>query len=1175
VNDGELLGMSVEERVTVLEKELEKLLIQLYGEIPARGSLGTKRVSTVTNVRHEVKESSVDELREDLIVQETGQAMWQLSFYERLQGDTSFNHSVEISDITPIAQMYGKTVDDPDEATRKRVMHMDRVTDGNGIIGISDISSLAANYGSVIDGDEAGYNVYFRSGTHNGEYWSWGAWTVVMRLDTNDTYRDPQTDVERSLWHWDDITEQDLPEGFSPEPPNNKAQMLGVRALDSEGCGQDEPKPLSDYACFPTSDCPPIASLSVSTAFPYVGNSVVFDASKSKDLDGGSIVLYEWDFDGDGAYDDSGSSPEVTHAYGAVGTYKARVRVTDDEGDNDYTEVTINVREHILPPPNTPPIAELTADPTTAFPWDLIEFSAQGSYDPDGTIVKYEWDFDGDSIYELDTGTSDTASHAYEVPGNYVASVRVTDDGGKTDAAAVTITVEEFPGGNQPPVADLSADPTEGMSPLDVTLDASGSVDPDGIIMKYEWDWEGDSEYDEETGVDEDVLVHEYSEGTYIPSLKVTDNEGAVDIVALDDDIVVKGNPVIVSFTPEPSKVTAMEELVCFTSEAKDTDGSDDLYFYLDFNGDEVWEISYQGWHGIRDTGVPPYERVYWREDEWNFGQTDPFSHETEYYSKLKVQDNEGFTTYELQKPVVVVHAVPSNLDLWIDPFVGWVDDPDDTVLFTFDTDAWDSDGFIAKYEFDFGDGSPRETQEWSDIPFGEFEHLYGVGSREVTFWAYDDDYDWCDQPDAHRKQKEPAEVNVYGPPGSHSELIDNGENPFHDDGVWDFLGSPSIAVDVNPATGQPAVAYFAASSPSGQSPSAFFSQRDESGGWSLPSQVSYIGSEPWGANVGYQLDLMFDPVLFEEGSNENALPYVAATVFAYEFATGDLVNYGINVYFGFFDFTMLNWAWTAQEMVDDGSNSWLAPIRLVADCDPARPLGASLNQVVNYMHGSQYALMEAAFTGERWPEMAEVEYGQSLTGLSHDFKPYQGNNRTSGRGAVVYTQKVGNDYYLYYEVEEDTDYYWNGSKHLVATGVSSRTSRHVALDYFGDKVGIVWTTSDGNLYFVENVGEQWNPSAPVLIAANVGRYADFDYEDKIGVRTVAYETGDWPWSIYVKCQCDGYDWTDPILVDEQVPNVYDPSHLDMKIRDAYIYIAYSKNQDIYCHIMDFFHGNR
>jgi hypothetical protein len=408
----------------------------------------------------------------------------------------------------------------------------------------------------------------------------------------------------------------------------------------------------------------------------------------------------------------------------------------------------------------------------------------------------------------------------------------------------------------------------------------------------------------------------------------------------------------------------------------------------------------------------------------------------------------------------------------------------------------------------------------------------------------------------------------------SPAELVDNGEAPFHDDGTWDSLGSPSIAVHVNPATGQPAVAYFAASSPSGQSPSAFFSQRDESGTWSMPSRISR-GSEPWDAHIGQQLDLMFNPVRFEEGLSESALPYVAATVYTRDRWTDDLVNYGVNLYTGSFNDASAKWEWTAQELVDDGSNSWLAPIRLVADCDPARPLGASLNKAVNYMHASQYALMEAAFTGERWPVVSEIESAQSFTGLSHDFKPYQDNNRTSGRGAVVYTQKVGNDYRLYYEVEEDTDYRWCGAKHLVATGVSSRTSRHVALDYFGDRMGIVWTTSDGELYFVENEGEQWNPSAPVLIATNVGRYVDFDYEDKIGVRTVAYETDDWSWGIYVKCQCDGYNWTDPILVDEQVPDVYDPSHLDMEIRDAYVYIAYSKNGDIYCRTLDFFRGNR
>ena len=53
---------------------------------------------------------------------------------------------------------------------------------------------------------------------------------------------------------------------------------------------------------------------------------------------------------------------------------------------------------------NDPPVATFTYDCT-----DLAcDFDASGSYDPDGTIVSYEWDF-GDG----DTGSGVTPSHTF------------------------------------------------------------------------------------------------------------------------------------------------------------------------------------------------------------------------------------------------------------------------------------------------------------------------------------------------------------------------------------------------------------------------------------------------------------------------------------------------------------------------------------------------------------------------------------------------------------------------------------------------------------------------------------------------------------------------------------------------------------------------------------------
>ncbi len=57
-----------------------------------------------------------------------------------------------------------------------------------------------------------------------------------------------------------------------------------------------------------------------------------------------------------------------------------------------------------------------------------------------------------------------------------------------------------YSSGNQPPVAHLTASPQWGASPLTAQFDATGSSDPDGEGLSYEWDLQGDGSYESPTG---------------------------------------------------------------------------------------------------------------------------------------------------------------------------------------------------------------------------------------------------------------------------------------------------------------------------------------------------------------------------------------------------------------------------------------------------------------------------------------------------------------------------------------------------------------------------------------------------------------------------------------------------------------------------------------------------
>jgi len=93
----------------------------------------------------------------------------------------------------------------------------------------------------------------------------------------------------------------------------------------------------------------------------------------------------------------------------------------------------------VLPPgtPNQPPVAVASATPTSGAAPLPVSFSSAGSSDPDGSISSYSWSF-GDGTA---TSSSPSPSHAYQNAGNYTAVLTVTDNGGATGAAQVSIIV--------------------------------------------------------------------------------------------------------------------------------------------------------------------------------------------------------------------------------------------------------------------------------------------------------------------------------------------------------------------------------------------------------------------------------------------------------------------------------------------------------------------------------------------------------------------------------------------------------------------------------------------------------------------------------------------------------------------------------------------------------------
>jgi hypothetical protein len=84
------------------------------------------------------------------------------------------------------------------------------------------------------------------------------------------------------------------------------------------------------------------------------------------------------------------------------------------------------------------PVAVIDANPTKGYSPLTVNFDGSNSYDTDGNIVSYEWDFTNDGSIDA---TGVTTSHVYSEINTYVASLKVTDNQGKTDTATVSISV--------------------------------------------------------------------------------------------------------------------------------------------------------------------------------------------------------------------------------------------------------------------------------------------------------------------------------------------------------------------------------------------------------------------------------------------------------------------------------------------------------------------------------------------------------------------------------------------------------------------------------------------------------------------------------------------------------------------------------------------------------------
>ena len=400
------------------------------------------------------------------------------------------------------------------------------------------------------------------------------------------------------------------------------------------------------------------------------GDVLAFSGSNSTASGGSSLILFEWDFDGDSVVDAVGSN--VNHQFDLEGEYVVTLKVTDSIGEVDEDSLTVLVL-------NREPLASFSWLPVEPTVLDEIEFN-DTSIDLDGFIASWFWEFgDGETSFKKDP------THQYGDKGVYTVTLVVTDDDGESGSASMEVSLV-----NVGPFAGFTFFPDEGAVGVDVRF-MDRSSDPEGKTLEYLWNF-GDGG----TSAERNPLHAFDSSGTKSVRLTVTDDEGASDTITREIMVFPNVRPTAdFSFSPDGGTI---EDVVYFVDESVDEDGSV-VSWSWDF-GDGGSSSRREPDHRFSETGV--------------------------HYVTLTVEDDDG-NQDSVTKQVTVANLPP---DADFTASAGSVEVGEE-VRFT--DGSSDPEGGDLDYVWDFGDGSSSSLRS----PAHEYDE---AGEYTVVLEVSDDE---------------------------------------------------------------------------------------------------------------------------------------------------------------------------------------------------------------------------------------------------------------------------------------------------------------------------------------------------------------------------------------------------------------------------------------------------
>lgn len=213
---------------------------------------------------------------------------------------------------------------------------------------------------------------------------------------------------------------------------------------------------------------------------------------------------------------------------------------------------------------NSAPTAVAIASATTTSPGVQIQFSGTSSWDLDGQITAYSWNF-GDGA----TGTGASVTHSYAQPGSYIATLVVTDNGGSTanndvylvriqalplsppqSTSSRPVAVIQTDGNARPPGSDVAFDGTSSWQWTDVSGNLVGLNVPQ---LSYSWDFDGDNVAD---STDPKPSRTFGQTGNYPVKLTVTSSTTGLSSIAINSIRILEPEAPFVGTIPNPGVYT-------------------------------------------------------------------------------------------------------------------------------------------------------------------------------------------------------------------------------------------------------------------------------------------------------------------------------------------------------------------------------------------------------------------------------------------------------------------------------------------------------------------------------------------------------------------------------------------------------------------------------------------